>query len=166
MLYCTAFFKAKNFVTLFFLSFVWFISGERISLGVIFPGGNFLGGKFPGRAFIGGMFIGENFLGGNFPDIFVAIFSHVFLLVYKFTALNYLFRVAYHTIFVFIMRIWVNTYKTRKMEKKKLGSEDVCLDENFQSRVLFLFFFFLLGKGGGGSSIFDRILRTIQLLWI
>ena len=148
MLYYTAFFKAKNFVTLFFLSFVWFISGERISLGVIFPGGNFLGAKFPGRAFMGGIFIGGNFLGGNFPDIFVAIFSHVFLLVYKFTGLNYSFRVAYHTIFVFIMRIWVNTYKTRKKEKRKLGSEDVCLDENFQSRVLFLFFSFFLREGG------------------
>ena len=79
----------------------------------------------------------------NFPDTFVVIFSHVFLLVYKFTALNYSFRVAYHTIFVFIMRIWVNTYKTRKKENRKLGSEDVCLEENFQSRVLFLFFFFL-----------------------
>ena len=145
MLYCTAFFKAKNFVTLFFLSFVWFISGERISLGVIFPGGNFLGAKFPGRAFIGG-----NFLGGNFLDIFVAIFSHVLLLVYKFTAFNYSFRIAYHTIFVFIMRIWVNTYKTRKKEKRKLGSEDVCLDENFQSRVLFLFFLFSFREVGRG----------------
>ena len=46
MLYCTAFFKAKNFVILFFLSFVWFISGEGISLGVIFPGGNFQRGRF------------------------------------------------------------------------------------------------------------------------
>ena len=45
VLYCTAFFKAKTFVILFFLSFVWFISGEGISLGVIFPGGNFLGEK-------------------------------------------------------------------------------------------------------------------------
>ena len=43
---------------------------------------------------------------------FVAIFSRVFLLVYKFTALNYSFRVAYHTIFVFIMRIWVNDKTT------------------------------------------------------
>ena len=46
MLYCTAFFKAKKFVILFFLSFVWFLSGEGISLGVIFPGGNFLEEKF------------------------------------------------------------------------------------------------------------------------
>ena len=167
MLYCTAFFKTKKFVILVFLSFVWFISVKRISLGIIFPGGNILGGKFLGRAFTGGKFIGENFLGGNFPDTFVAIFSHVFLLIYKFTALNYSLRVAYHTIFVFIMRLWVNTYKTRKKENRKLGSEDVCLDENFQSRVLFLFFFlFFLGMGGGASSIFDRILRTNQLLWI
>ena len=43
ILYCTAFFKAKNFVILFFLSFVWFISGEWISLGVIFLGEKFWG---------------------------------------------------------------------------------------------------------------------------
>ena len=86
MLYCTAFFKAKNFVILFFLSFVWFISGEGISLGPIFPGGNYLGGKFLGdnfhrgsfhrgnihrgyfyrRQFSGGQFSGRgNFLGGR-----------------------------------------------------------------------------------------------------
>ena len=46
MSYYTASFKAKNFVILFFLSFLWFISGEGISLGVIFPVGNFLGAKF------------------------------------------------------------------------------------------------------------------------
>ena len=46
MLYCTTFFKAKNFVILFFLSFVRFISGEEIWLGVIFPGGNFHRGQF------------------------------------------------------------------------------------------------------------------------
>ena len=40
MLYCTAFFKAKNFILFFLSSFVWFISGE-IWLGVIFLGGNF-----------------------------------------------------------------------------------------------------------------------------
>ena len=71
MLHCTAFFKAKNFVILFFLLFVWFISGERISLGFFFPGGgDFLGGEFWGVIFIGG-----NFLGGNFPDTFQYIFS-------------------------------------------------------------------------------------------
>ena len=49
MLYCTAFFKAKTFLILFFFfSFVWFVSGEGILLGVIFPGDNFLGGKIPG----------------------------------------------------------------------------------------------------------------------
>ena len=46
LLYCTAFFMTKNFIILFLLSFVWFISGEGILLGVIFPGGNFLGGNF------------------------------------------------------------------------------------------------------------------------
>ena len=51
MLYCTAFFKTKKFIILLFLKFVWFIRGERISLGVIFPGGNFLGGKFLGGNF-------------------------------------------------------------------------------------------------------------------
>ena len=51
MLYCTAFFKAKSFVIFFFLSFVWFIRGEGISLVVIFPGGNFLGGKILGGNF-------------------------------------------------------------------------------------------------------------------
>ena len=35
---------------------------------------------------------------------FFAIFSHVLLLVYQFTTLNYLFQVAYHTVFVFIIR--------------------------------------------------------------
>ena len=33
------------------------------------------------------------------------LLSHVSVSVYKFTALNYSFRVAYHTAFVFIMRI-------------------------------------------------------------
>ena len=51
MLYCTAFFKAKNFVILFFYSFVWFLRGEGVSLEVIFPGGNFLWGKFLGGNF-------------------------------------------------------------------------------------------------------------------
>ena len=51
ILYCTAFFKANYFGILFFLSFVWFISGEGISLGIIFPGGNFLGGKILGVNF-------------------------------------------------------------------------------------------------------------------
>ena len=51
MLYCTAFFKVKNFVILFFLLFVWFVSGEGIRLGVIFPGGNFLWGKILGSNF-------------------------------------------------------------------------------------------------------------------
>ena len=73
MLYYTAFFKAKNFVILFFLSFVWFISREGIRLGVIFPGGNFPGGKilgviFTGGSFHRGQFSGGQFLGGNFPD--------------------------------------------------------------------------------------------------
>ena len=50
MLYCTAFFKAKNFVILFFLSLVWFINGEGISFGVIFSGGRiFIGRNFLGR---------------------------------------------------------------------------------------------------------------------
>ena len=51
MLYCTAFFKTKKFIILFFLSFVWFIS-----LGVFFPGGNFLGDKFWGVIFTAGSF--------------------------------------------------------------------------------------------------------------
>ena len=55
----------------------------------------------------------------------VAVFSHVFLFVYKFTSSNYSFRVAYHVIFVFVMRIWVNDKATQKW-----GSEDVCLDES------------------------------------
>ena len=46
MFYYTAFFKVKKFVILFFPSFVWFISGEGISLEVIFPGGNFHKGQF------------------------------------------------------------------------------------------------------------------------
>ena len=46
MLYCTAFFKAKNFVIVFFLSFVWFIIGDEIWLGIIFLGGNFYRGQF------------------------------------------------------------------------------------------------------------------------
>ena len=79
MLYCTTFFKIKSFVILFFLSFVWFISREGIWLGVIFPGGNYLGVKILGGNFTGGsfhrweysqgvIFIGCNFLGDNFPD--------------------------------------------------------------------------------------------------
>ena len=52
MLHCTAFFEAKSFVILFFLSFVWFTSGEGISLRIIFPGGR--------------VFTGDNFLGGYF----------------------------------------------------------------------------------------------------
>ena len=52
MLYCNTFFKAKNFVILFFLSFLWFLSGEKISLGVIFLGG----GEFSQ----GTTFCGEN----------------------------------------------------------------------------------------------------------
>ena len=51
MLYCTAFFKPKKFLILFFLSFVWFISEEGVSLGVIFPGGNFHRGQFSGGQF-------------------------------------------------------------------------------------------------------------------
>ena len=51
MLYCAAFSIANNFVILFFRSFVWFISGEGISSGVIFPGGSFLGGQFSGGQF-------------------------------------------------------------------------------------------------------------------
>ena len=73
MLYCNTFFKAKNFVILFFLSFLWFLSGEKISWGVIFLGGrgiftgdNFLWGKFWGVIFTGEAFIWDNFLGGNF----------------------------------------------------------------------------------------------------
>ena len=77
MLYCTAFFKAKNFVILFFLSFVWFISEEGISLRVIFPGGEFSqvtifsGGKFwetifTGGSFHRGYFHREKFSGGQF----------------------------------------------------------------------------------------------------
>ena len=58
ILYCTAFFKAKTFVILFFLSFLWFISGEGISLGVIFTGENFHKGQFSWR--------GGGILGGNF----------------------------------------------------------------------------------------------------
>ena len=45
MLYCTAFFKVKNSIILFFLSLAWFINGEGISLEVVSPGANFLGGK-------------------------------------------------------------------------------------------------------------------------
>ena len=72
ILYCTAFFKIKSFVILFFLSFLWFISGEGISLGLIFPVGNFLGAKFlrgnfrRRGAFLGGIFIGGILIGGNF----------------------------------------------------------------------------------------------------
>ena len=77
MLYCAAF-LAKNFVILFFLSFVCFIIGNGISLGVIFSvgiftGSNFLGGKFLGVIFTGGnfyrgIFIGAVFIGGNFLE--------------------------------------------------------------------------------------------------
>ena len=67
MLYCTAFFEAKKFVNLFFVSFVLFISGEEISLGVIFPGGNFLGGKFlEGNSHMGELSKGGIFIGGIF----------------------------------------------------------------------------------------------------
>ena len=62
MLYCTAIFKAKNCVILFFISFVWFICRDRISLGVIFAGGQFYQGKNSGGQFPqGGVFIGGNF---------------------------------------------------------------------------------------------------------
>ena len=61
VLYYTAFFKVKNWIVLFSLSFVWFISGERISLGVIFPGGIFTRGNF-----LGGKFLGGNFHRGSF----------------------------------------------------------------------------------------------------
>ena len=60
MLYCTAFFKTKKFVILFFLPFVWFISDKGTSLGVILPGGNFLGGKFLGVIFTGAVSIRGN----------------------------------------------------------------------------------------------------------
>ena len=46
MLYCTAFFKAKNFVILFFPSFVLFLSWEGILLGEIFSGEDFHRGQF------------------------------------------------------------------------------------------------------------------------
>ena len=41
MLFCTAFFKAKNFLILFFLLFVRFVSGHEISWGVLFSRGEF-----------------------------------------------------------------------------------------------------------------------------
>ena len=85
MLCCAAFFKAKTFAILLFLSFVWFISGMGISSEVIFSGGkfsyraifsgaNFWGLIFSGESFHGGggifkggsIFIGGNVLGGNF----------------------------------------------------------------------------------------------------
>ena len=50
MLYCTAFLKAKKFIILFFLSFVWFISGKGISLGVTLRREKFL---------LGAIFSGE-----------------------------------------------------------------------------------------------------------
>ena len=57
MLYCTAIFKAKNCVIFFFISFVWFICREGISLRVILPGmGNFLSGKILGGNFHRGSF--------------------------------------------------------------------------------------------------------------
>ena len=77
MLYCTAFFKAKYFVILLFLLFVWFISREGISLEVIFPWEIFTGGNFLGVVIFkgGGIFLGSNFLGGgNFLDT-LAYFS-------------------------------------------------------------------------------------------
>ena len=76
--------KAINFVILFFLSFVWLIGGEEISLGVIFQGGIFTGGSFLGGNFLGDNFLGGNFLGGNFagggwailPDTRQSFLSH------------------------------------------------------------------------------------------
>ena len=76
-----SFLQVKKIVFLFFLSFVWFISGEGISLGAVFLEGDFARGQFSwaqisggggcnfdrGGAFIGGDFLGGN-LGGNFPD--------------------------------------------------------------------------------------------------
>ena len=78
------FFKAKTFVVLFFLLFVWFISGEGISwfIGGGGGGGNFHRGQFSwgqisGGSTIfswaifwrgGGNLLGGNFPGGNFPD--------------------------------------------------------------------------------------------------
>ena len=59
ILCCTAFFRAKNFIVLFFLWFVWFISEEGLSWwggGGIFIVGNFLGGKFLGGNFYRGRF--------------------------------------------------------------------------------------------------------------
>ena len=78
VLYYTAFFKVKNWIVLFSLSFVWFISGERISLGVIFPGGIFTRGNFLGGKFLGGNFLGSNFLGCNFPDTLHSLISKYF----------------------------------------------------------------------------------------
>ena len=52
------------------------------------------------------------------------LLSRVSVSVYKFTVLNYSLRVVYHTIIVFIMRIWVNDKTTQKWV-----SEDVYLDE-------------------------------------
>ena len=83
MLYCTAFFKVKNSIILFFLSFAWFINGEGISLEVISPGANFLGRKIlrgnfhrgnihRGYFHRGTIFFfrggGDDFPGDNFPD--------------------------------------------------------------------------------------------------
>ena len=67
MFYCTAFFKAKNFVILFFLSFVWLITGEGISFGVIFPGrGEFSQGSISsGKKFWRVIFTGGSFHRGN-----------------------------------------------------------------------------------------------------
>ena len=64
MLYCTAFFKAKNFVILFFLSFVWPICGEGISLGVFFTGEEFSQGAIFSRKNSGGR-VGDNFHRGE-----------------------------------------------------------------------------------------------------
>ena len=66
MLCSLPFFKGKKFVVLFFLSFVWFISGDGVSLRVIFPEG---GGFSQGAIFSGENFCGEIFTGGDFHFI-------------------------------------------------------------------------------------------------
>ena len=63
---CTAFFKGKNFIVLFFLSFVWLISGKKISWGRSFIRSNFLGGRFLGGNFYRGRFHRGQFSGGQF----------------------------------------------------------------------------------------------------
>ena len=66
MLCCTAFFKAKTFAILLFLSFVWFISGMGISSEAIFSGGKFsYRAIFSGANFWGLIFSGESFHGGD-----------------------------------------------------------------------------------------------------